>query len=315
MSTTETLDVTKIEPRLKHPTIFKHFDALKGGQSFTIHNDHDPKPLYYQLLGERGKIFTWEYLQEGPNSWLVKITKEGQPETEDTTETIGSIAAKDYRKAEVFKKHGIDFCCGGHVTLRQAAKDAGLSEEQLRSELEGAETSTLSASQDYNKWGLDFLADYIKNTHHNYVRETAPVLIGIAEKVANAHGGAHPELFEVSKIVNELMEDLLDHLSKEEGLLFPNIKKLYEKKAEGDKTPLKGSLQVAIDSMHEEHDHAGEDLRKIRKLTNDYELPAGACNSYTYLFEKLKEFEDDLFRHIHLENNILFPKSIALQNS
>lgn len=117
MATIDTLDVTKIEPRLKHPTIFEHFDALKAGESFAIHNDHDPKPLYYQLLGQRGNIFSWEYLQAGPEIWLVKIEKNKADEA-GNIETVGNIAAKDYRKAEVFKKFGIDFCCAGNRSLK-----------------------------------------------------------------------------------------------------------------------------------------------------------------------------------------------------
>lgn len=314
MSTTDTLDVTKIEPRLKHPTIFEHFDALNPGENFTIHNDHDPKPLYYQLLGERGNIFSWEYLQEGPQIWLVKIAKNGIDKA-GNIETVGSIAAKDYRKAEVFKKFGIDFCCGGEKSLKEASAEAGISEELLKTELEKANLVTTSPSQDYNKWALDFLADYIKNTHHQYVKETAPIINGLADKVANAHGAQHPELIDVAERVEGLMTDLLGHLVKEESILFPNIKTLVSKREQGDRSPLEGSLNKAIELMHDEHDHAGEDLRYIRKITHDYALPADACNSYVYLFEKLKEFEDDLFRHIHLENNILFPKAIALEQS
>lgn len=312
MTSTDTLDVTKIEPRLKHPTIFKHFDALIPGHSFIIHNDHDPKPLYYQLLGERGNIFSWEYLQQGPQVWLVKIEK-NKVDKDGNIETVGSIAAKDYRKAEVFKKLGIDFCCGGEKTLKEASAEAGITEEELKAELEKADTVTSSASQDYNKWTLDFLADFIVNTHHQYVRETAPVLKGLGEKVALAHGVQHPELFDLTKRLNALLYDLLDHVEKEESIVFPNIKTLVAKRKAGDKSPLEGSLETAIKMMHEEHDHAGEDLRYFREITDNYTLPAGACNSYTYLFEKLKEFEDDLFRHVHLENNILFPKAIALE--
>src|ERR1019366_5475192 len=104
------LDVALLEPRQKHPTIFKRFDELNGGESLLIKNDHDPKPLYYQLLAERGDIFLWEYLEEGPQVWQVKISKRKEGPGEDT---VGIIAAKDIRKAEVFKKYGIDFCCGG----------------------------------------------------------------------------------------------------------------------------------------------------------------------------------------------------------
>lgn len=112
------IDVTLIEPKLKHPTIFQVFDSLAGGETLIIHNDHDPKPVYYQLLGERGDVFNWKYLEQGPEWWDVLITKKG----EDDKETIGQIAVKDLRKAEVFKKYGIDFCCGGKKTVRRFAR-------------------------------------------------------------------------------------------------------------------------------------------------------------------------------------------------
>lgn len=309
MITVETLDVTQIEPRLKHPTIFEHFDALEPGESFKIHNDHDPKPLYYQLLGERGSIFTWEYLEQGPGTWLIRISK-NKVDNQGEVETVGSIAAKDYRKAEVFKKLGIDFCCGGEKSLKDASEEIGMSEEQLKEELEKADTLTTSASQDYNKWKLDFLADFIANTHHEYIRENATVLTGLADKVAQVHGSQHGELLALARRVKTLVGDLLDHIEKEEKILFPAIKSLvFDQNPELSKVNPIGPI---IKTMHHEHDHAGEDLKYMRKITDDYTLPADACNSYTYLFEKLKEFENDLFKHIHLENNILFPKAIAL---
>jgi regulator of cell morphogenesis and NO signaling len=114
--------VTLLEPRQKHPTIFVRFDELNEGESLIIHNDHDPKPLYYQLIGERGNIFSWEYLEEGPEWWKVKISKRNLGEKE---ETLGEIAVKDLRKAEVFKKYGIDFCCGGKKTVKEACAEKG----------------------------------------------------------------------------------------------------------------------------------------------------------------------------------------------
>jgi len=312
MIITETLDVTQIEPRLKHPTIFEHFDALRPGESFVIHNDHDPKPLYYQLLGERGAIFTWEYLEEGPRTWLVKIAK-NKVDKEENVETVGSIAAKDYRKAEVFKKLGIDFCCGGEKSLKDASKEAGISEEQLKQELENADTVTVSASQDYNKWKLDFLADFIANTHHLYIRDNASVIMGLADKVAQRHGSQRPELRSLAERANTLINDLLSHIDKEETVLFPAIKSLVSN--QNSETADHASIKSIIDNMHVEHDHAGDDLKYLRKLTKGYTLPPDACNSYNYLFEKLKEFEDDLFKHIHLENNILFPKVVALETN
>ncbi len=307
MIKTALLDVTRIEPRLKHPTIFEHFDALEQGEDFVILNDHDPKPLYYQLLGERGNFFTWEYLEAGPEWWRVRIAKpfaETQHE-----ETVGELAAKDIRKAEVFKKLGIDFCCGGKKTLQEAAAAVGLEEQQVRKELEHAEQVAVGhAMHDFDHWDLSFLADYIYNVHHRYIREQGPIIEQLADKVALRHGFEHHELMELAEGMHTFMADLYSHLEKEEQVLFPIIKKL-ERGAED----LSQQASDAVQYMEREHEDAGEELRKFRKLTADYKLPANACNSYTYLYEKIKEFENDLFQHIHLENNILFPKVVKLE--
>ncbi|MGH2646253.1 MAG: DUF542 domain-containing protein, partial [Ginsengibacter sp.] len=153
------LNVTLIEPRLKHPTIFVRFDELIPGESLIIHNDHDPKPLYYQLLGERGNIFNWEYLQDGPQLWRVKISKKLSGEVD---ETLGEIAAKDLRKAEVFKKYGLDFCCGGKKTVKEACAEKGLAVTKIEQELLTVDKNiTRQLSLPYNNWCLAFLIDYI----------------------------------------------------------------------------------------------------------------------------------------------------------
>lgn len=307
MIKTTLLDVTRIEPRLKHPTIFEHFDALEQGEDFIILNDHDPKPLYDQLLGERGNSFTWEYLEAGPEWWRVRVAK---PAAEARrAETVGEIAAKDIRKAEVFKKLGIDFCCGGKKTLREAAAAAGLEEQQLRNEL--ADAGTIAAGHavhDFDRWDLGFLADYIYHVHHRYIREQGPLIEQLADKVALRHGVEHHELMELAEGMHAFMADLYSHLQKEEQVLFPIIKKL--EKEDGD-PPLQAS--EVIQYMERDHEDAGKELRSFRKLTRDYKLPANACNSYSYLYDKIKEFENDLLQHIHLENNILFPKLVRLE--
>lgn len=305
MIKTAVLDVTQIEPRLKHPTIFEHFDALEQGESFIIHNDHDPRPLYYQLLGERGNIFTWDYLESGPETWRVQIAK---PASAAAAETVGEIAAKDMRKAEVFKKMGIDFCCGGKKTLKEAAAEAGLTEAQVEEELQRSETmGSGQVVHDFDTWDLGFLADYIYNVHHKYVRENGPIIEQLAEKVTSRHGAAHPELFEVAKTIKRVVADMYSHQQKEERVLFPAIKALESNG--GTTFGIGGPVQM----MEADHDDAGNELKALRKLTNDYTLPADACNSYTYLFDKIQEFENDLFQHIHLENNILFPKALKLE--
>lgn len=307
MIKTAILDVTKIEPRLKHPTIFDHFDALVEGEAFEILNDHDPKPLYYQLLGERGNYFTWEYKENGPQYWRVRIAKPATTTSQE--ETVGAIAAKDVRKADVFKKLGIDFCCGGKKTIKQAAEKIGLSESELKAKLARAENSEqVSANLDFDKWTLSFLIDYIVNVHHRYVRENSVIIEQLADKVAIRHGLDHPELVLLAQHMQTFLGELNSHLQQEEEQLFPLIKKVEA----GDEGNRDAFLRI-IDHLEEDHENTGEGLANFRIITADYQLPANACNSYTYLFEKIKDFENDLLQHIHLENNILFPKTLTLQ--
>ncbi|WP_114782771.1 iron-sulfur cluster repair di-iron protein [Botryobacter ruber] len=311
METLEKLDVTVIEPRLKHPTIFSKFDALAGGQAFIIHNDHDPKPLYYQLLGERGNIFKWEYLEEGPEVWEVRISKLTPAEGE----TVGELVAKDYRKAQVFKKYGIDFCCGGKKSVAQVCEEKGVDQEQLEQELNATGQVSNARENDYSSWDLSFLADYIVNMHHKYVRESLPALYEYTTKLARVHGQRHPELVEIAKHFVNVANELEAHMPKEERVLFPYIKQLEEAKKRGLQmdTPPFGSIQNPINMMEMEHENAGGELEAIRRLSSNYTVPADGCATYQVGFAKLKEFEEDLHRHIHLENNILFPKALELE--
>lgn len=300
MIKTAILDVTAIEPRLKHPTIFDHFDALEQGESFSILNDHDPRPLYYQLLGERGNFFQWEYLESGPEWWRVSIAK---PAKESEEETVGEIAAADMRKAEVLKKLGIDFCCGGKTTLKEAASTIGLSEGELRTKLAAADKQGgIPVHLDFNSWDIAFLSDYIKNIHHGYVREFGPILEQLADKVALRHGNEHPELLRLAQHMHAFMRDLYEHLEKEENILFPLTK--------GLSSLTKEEIAYIVNELRKEHEDAGAELTAFKQLTKNYTLPANACNSYTYLYDSMKAFEQDLLQHIHLENNILFPKMI-----
>ena len=306
------LNVTLLEPRQKHPTIFVRFDKLKEGESLTIHNDHDPKPLYYQLLGERGNIFEWEYLEQGPDWWKVKISKRVLGEG---NETLGQLASKDLRKAKVFKKYGLDFCCGGKKTVKQACAEKGLDVTKVELELQQADTMPASRPIPYDEWSLDFLADYIVNMHHSYVRKNLPDIKGYAEKVMRVHGTRHPELRRIHQLVEEINAELTAHLLKEEKVLFPYIREIVATKNSAQ--PLHpahfGTVQNPIHMMEMEHELVGKNLDEIRKLSNNYLLPGDACATYSLLYRMLDEFEDDLHLHIHLENNILFPKALEAE--
>ncbi|HEU0110018.1 MAG TPA: iron-sulfur cluster repair di-iron protein [Flavisolibacter sp.] len=306
------LNVTLLEPRQKHPTIFVRFDELNEGESLTIHNDHDPKPLYYQLLGERGNIFTWEYLEQGPEWWKVKISKRI---TGENDETLGQIAAKDLRKAQVFKKYGLDFCCGGKKTVKQACAEKGLDVTKVEQELQQADQLPSTRPLPYGDWSLDFLADYIVNTHHLYVKKNLPDIKAYAEKVTKVHGNHHTELVRIRQLVEDINTELLAHMVKEERILFPYIKEL--ELAKNDRKSLNaahfGTVQNPISMMEMEHENVGQNLETIRELSNNYSLPEDACASYSMLYRMLDEFEEDLHLHIHLENNILFPKALEIE--
>lgn len=312
--TENVLDVTKLEPRLKHPTIFSYFDKLKGGEAFVIHNDHDPKPLYYQLLGERGNIFNWEYLEEGPQWWKVRISKKKPGEGD---ETLGEIATKDLRKAQIFKKYGLDFCCGGKKTIKEACEEKGLDVTKVEQELQQTDKlSNPSKPLPYNDWELDFLSDYIVNTHHSYVKKNLPDIRAYANKVKQVHGSHHPELIKTQQLVESIADELTSHMIKEESILFPYIKELVKAKSTGGaaKASQFSSIKQPISIMEHDHDLVGRLAEELRKTTFNYEIPSDACASYSLLYKMLDEFEDDLHTHIHLENNILFPKAIGLES-
>lgn len=306
-----TLNVTLLEPRMKHPTIFARFDKLSGGESLTIHNDHDPKPLYYQLLGERGDIFTWQYLEEGPEWWKVKITRRSAGSRD---ETLGTIAAKDLRKAQIFKKYGLDFCCGGKKTVKEACAEKGIDVTKVEQELQQADKAPASRPLPYNEWNLGFLADYIINTHHTYVRKNLPDIRAYAEKVMSVHGNHHPELVKVHQLVEFVYSELTSHMIKEENMLFPYIKELASAQ-NNSRLHGQGSVKDPVNVMEMEHEAVGNAFSVLRSVSNNYKLPEDACASYSLLYRMLDEFEEDLHLHIHLENNILFPKALELERS
>lgn len=234
--------------------------------------------------------------------------------TPQFTETVGAIAANDYRTAKVFRQMGIDFCYAGNKSLEEASREAGITLEQLRSALKHAARIKVAPSQEFNNWDLDFLIGYITNTHHRYARENAAVIYDLAQKAAYRNNEKLPELAKLATALFFFLDDLLNHLKKEEQILFPNIRQLVKKKSQSKITTYTtfGLINESATMMKKEHLAAGKDMKFFRKLTGNYTLPPDPCISHKCLFEKMKEFEDDLLLHVHLENNILFPKAIAL---
>lgn len=231
---------------------------------------------------------------------------------------VGDIVAEDYRRSGIFKKYGIDFCCGGGQPLDEACARKGVDVDTVVRELASAYAPSGNGIRfQPDRWSPDFLADYIENEHHTFVRDNLPVLQAFAQKVARVHGHHGPELIEVAACVQELVGEMTSHMQKEEHVLFPYVRELVAARKE-NRLPSRagfGAVANPIRVMEDEHEHAGSLMARIRELTSDFTPPEHACNTYRALFVKLEEFEEDLHRHVHLENNILFPAASALEAS
>ncbi len=232
------------------------------------------------------------------------------------TKTVGEIAAEMPGAPREFEKLGIDYCCGGGRTLDQACAEANIPLDEALARLEKSLTSTQSdAGKDWQKLLLADLIGHITSTHHAFVREESPRIQALAAKVVGVHGNHHPELRQVQEIFAALAEELRVHLMKEEQMLFPYISLLEESVLAGESAPpaMFGTVANPVRMMTQEHDGAGYALRSLRSITGNYALPQDACISYRTLYQALQDFEADLHQHIHLENNVLFPRAIAME--
>jgi len=228
--------------------------------------------------------------------------------------TVAEIVTKNIKTADIFKKNGIDFCCAGDVNVQDICKKKGVDYSKVEEDILNIGKAP-TGTQDFNTWDIDFLADYIINTHHKYVTEANAMIIQYSDKVAKVHGDHYAETIEINRLFHEIAHEMDTHMVKEEGILFPFIKEIGKAKKNGTSlSPASfGSIQNPINMMESEHTEAGDILRQISELSNNFMPPSGACNTFRALYAKLEEYQNDLFQHIHLENNILFPKAIALE--
>ena len=227
---------------------------------------------------------------------------------------IGELVAENYKTASVFKKFKIDFCCNGNRTISEACERKKLDSSQLINELRNT-IINVEQNIDFNSWELDLLADYIEKTHHRYVLTKIEEIKPYLNKVTRVHGEHNPELKEIEILFNQSAQELSQHLQKEEMILFPFIRNMVNSKMEEKPLffPHFGTVENPIAMMKHEHQNEGERFEKIAELSNQYTPPSHACNTYRVTFALLKEFEDNLHQHIHLENNILFPKAIKME--
>ena len=220
--------------------------------------------------------------------------------------TVGEVVAEDYARAAVFQRFGIDFCCGGGRTIRSACDRVGADYEVVSRAIAGVANLGVSVepSTDPRSWTLEVLTDHIVSEHHAYVRETLPVLRQFTTKVAHVHGARHIELNEIRILVEALGRELERHMEDEESVLFPQL-------AESESQSGPADLSGVLVPLEDDHDRAGALMARIRELSGGFTPPADACTTYRAAFAKLEEFEADLHRHVHLENNVLFPRARA----
>jgi regulator of cell morphogenesis and NO signaling len=233
--------------------------------------------------------------------------------------TVRELALENLAAPRVFEKLGIDYCCGGNKPLSEACRAANIPLDDVLDALEMAEHSTRNAQKERN-WNDAPLADliaHISTTHHQFTRQELARIPALLDKVCSVHGKNHPELTTIREIFRSLAEELTTHLMKEEMILFPHVMQMEEASiAKEPALPAPfGAVQNPISMMEHEHDDAGNALRAMRKASGGYSAPSEACVSYQALYHALLEFETDLHRHIHLENNILFPRAIAMENT
>ncbi|MFP5234512.1 MAG: iron-sulfur cluster repair di-iron protein [Acidobacteriota bacterium] len=234
-----------------------------------------------------------------------------------TTQTVRDIAIENPAAVRVFEKYGIEYCCGGKVPLSEACAARGVSVDEVIASLEEVSAPLVPGEKNWAKEPLADLAAYIVGKHHAYVNREMPRLNELAAKVVRRHGDTRAELPAIQAMVAELAEEMSAHQGKEEVVLFPYIGKLEQ--FAGGQGPMPrncfGSITHPIEMMTKDHDLAGELMAEIRKLSHGYTVPEGACPTFRAFYTGLQEFEQDLHRHIALENNILFPRAIALEKS
>lgn len=229
--------------------------------------------------------------------------------------TVSEIAVQNPRTVRVFESFGIDYCCGGKRPLQEACELAKVPLEAVLGSLAAVDEPPVEAARNWRQAEMRELIRHIVEEHHGYIRRESPRLVLLLQKVVNAHKAAHPEVKKIQELFAAMSNEMVLHMMKEENMLFPLLSKMEAAAKRGAAPPktIFGSVEAPISRMLAEHGDQGEIARRIRALTDDFQLPADACPTYRALYDGLVEFERDLHQHVHLENNILFPRALELE--
>ncbi|HLT75458.1 MAG TPA: iron-sulfur cluster repair di-iron protein [Ohtaekwangia sp.] len=229
------------------------------------------------------------------------------------TISIADVAIAFPYALDILNEYHLDYCCGGKRLFTNACAKAGADPAEVWSKLNRTRDNRSGDSRmNFASWNVSLLIDFVVQHHHGYVRESIPRIQELMDKVCNAHGSDTPHLLTVRDNFNALADELLQHLPKEELILFPAMRRMFgDTPAEEERNVIVGGLNAPIDVMEDEHERAGQLVKEIRVLTQNYTVPEHACPTYRLAFLMLNQFDNDLMQHIHIENNILFPKALV----
>ncbi|WP_332631949.1 iron-sulfur cluster repair di-iron protein [Halalkalibacter flavus] len=226
------------------------------------------------------------------------------------TSVVGEIVTKFPKASDLFKSYRIDFCCGGNRPIIEAINERNLSAEEVLTNLNTLYQETIASNESRIEWeraSYSELIDYIINKHHRFVNEEFSQLSPYVTKVLRVHGAGQPHLAQIHRLFHELRVELEQHLLKEETEDFPLILEVEQNRTKENVE----KLQKVVEELENEHSHAGNILKELREVTNDFTPPEGACGTYRLVYQRLEDIEADMFQHIHLENNVLFPRAVA----
>ena len=229
---------------------------------------------------------------------------------------IKEMVNENFHLAELFEKYGIDFCCKGDRFIEDVLTEKKISKPMFWDELNNFNLSSIAVDENYSNWEIEKLIQHIVDTHHAYVRNAIPQISMHLQKVVKAQGKKYVFLEEVENVFSSVAEEMTSHMMKEERILFPLIVYLTKSRQFKEKPKMRGfgTVQNPIRQMVAEHDSAGNAMERIRTLTKNYMIPSDACSTFKVTYKELEEFEKDLHKHVHLENNILFPRAIELED-
>lgn len=312
MEVIETLNIATLVHLFKNQIVLNRLDNLAEGNSLIILNSTDPLPLYYRLLVERGNIFGWKYIKKGPEVWEVKISK---LKNDETLLQLSEIVAKDYRKVKVLNRFGIDILSGGKKILEKVCQEKKINIEEVQQALQEVEKEPIPSAINYNKWDVAFLIDFIINTNHRYIAEIDPEIHEYMQKVAEVNAAKYYEVIEVTRCFIKISSELKQHLRKEETILFPYIKQMNEARRSNTtlSQPSFGKVANLIQILEREHNNIVYEMKEIEFSSNNFVVPEDADTTFRRAYTKLKAYLEELRLHIHLQNNILFPKALEME--